>query len=186
VRLERTKAIDEDTRQAKQQIQRRSEQLNQRESALDQLHSEVTRIHGETLEMRLLTEQLWAKLSGKATPSELTESLGALRERLADHYRLTHQAMEQKLKETRQMAGRLKTHQGELASQRKELQQWVSRRQSELEEQAIALAAREQQFEQQRWGHFDRQGQWTEERRQFQKQIRELELQNQRDQRPAA
>jgi len=182
-RLAREKADNEDACRAKQKVQQRTEQLNERQSAVEQLHAEVTRIHGETLEMRLLTEQLWAKLSGKSTPAETTKTMAVLRDRLDDHYRLTHQAIEKKLQKTRDLAGRLNTHQEQLMSQRKKLQQWVNRRQKELEEQAIALGAREQQFEQQRWAYLDQQEQWKEERRQFQQQIRELTLQDQQNRR---
>ena len=68
-------------------VARRSEQLDRSRAALEQLRGELGQLHRETLEIRLATEELWVQLSGVAPPAALIQSLGGIRNKLADHYR---------------------------------------------------------------------------------------------------
>ena len=68
-------------------VARRSEQLDRSRAALEQFRGELGQLHRETLEIRLATEELWVQLSGVAPPAALIQSLGGIRNKLAEHYR---------------------------------------------------------------------------------------------------
>ena len=54
----------------------------------DQLRTDLLRIQRETLEMRLVTEELWVRISSVAPAASLTQSLARLRAQLSENYRL--------------------------------------------------------------------------------------------------
>ena len=66
---------------------------------LEELRAELGRMHRETLEIRLATEELWVQVSGVAPPAVLTRSLGQIRARLADHYRLAGSELDEQKEE---------------------------------------------------------------------------------------
>ena len=72
----------------KDKLDQRADQLERRRADLDDLRCEVTQLHKDTLEMRLATEELWVRLSGRMPPSAMTCALAELRGKLSDHYRL--------------------------------------------------------------------------------------------------
>ena len=65
----RLRRADELIARKSEQLQRKSESLDRRQAAMDQLQADVTRMHRESLELRLATEELWVRLSGKAPPA---------------------------------------------------------------------------------------------------------------------
>jgi chromosome segregation ATPase len=85
--------------QQRQAVERRSQHVDKCHAALEQLRGEISRMHREALEIRLATEELWAQLSGVAAPATLTQSLGKIRARLAEDYRLANQELQQQREE---------------------------------------------------------------------------------------
>jgi hypothetical protein len=131
-------------------------------------------MHRESLELRLATEELWARLSAKAPPAQLTQMLGQLRSRLAEQYRVDSVAAARRRDEIKALSAKLADHSKQLSGQRQELQQWAKRRQEEIEEQAARLVAREQELDQQERQHAQLQQTWEDERRSYQGEIRRL------------
>jgi hypothetical protein len=124
------------------EVQQRSEQADQAHAALEQLRAELGRMHRETLEIRLATEELWADLSGSAPPAALTRSLGQIRSRLADHYRLANLELHQKKEELEHLRVQLSEQYEKLVRQKRNFDAWAAECREEVEEQATRLLAR--------------------------------------------
>ena len=123
-------------------VQQRSEQADQTHVALEQLRAELGRMHRETLEIRLATEELWAELSGSAPPAALTRSLGQIRSRLADHYRMANLELHQKKEELERLRSQLSEQYEKLVRQKHSFDTWAADCREEVEEQATRLVAR--------------------------------------------
>ena len=173
----RQQEAEQETQEIRLRLQQRAENLEQRESALEQLHREVTRLHCETLEMRLLSEEAWARLTRTAEPLALSTSLQQLRKELDARYGAAQVTVDQKESHLRQLAARLQEQHGALATQREELQHWLRCRQDELARQMALIAQREQNLEQQQTRAWERQRQWLRERLELQQQSRGLDTQ---------
>ncbi len=128
--------------QQRREIQRRSEQTDQAHAALQQFRAELGRMHRETLEIRLATEELWAELSGAAPPAALTQSLGRIRSRLADHYRLANLELHQKKEELESLRRQLSEQYEKLVRQKRNFDAWSAQCREEVEDQAARLLAR--------------------------------------------
>jgi chromosome segregation ATPase len=163
--------------QRRQAVERRSEHVDRCRTALEQLREELTRMHGETLELRLATEELWAELSGAAPPAALTRSLGRIRSKLADHYRLMDADLKQQKNELETIRGELAEQHEKLARQKREFQQWAARRQEGIDKQAARLVAREEQLRQKEAELTDQAHRWQAERLQDREEIRRLRSQ---------
>lgn len=78
-----------DQRQTARQgvLRRQSERLDRRRAALEASRRQAAQMRQEALELRLVTEELHARLIGQLEPAALSASLGRLRQCLTDHYR---------------------------------------------------------------------------------------------------
>lgn len=158
----------------KQALAHRRSDLDARRAAIKQLRDEVGHTQRETLELRLATEELWARLCGSMAPAALTQSLGQLRLKMAEQNRLAQGDLAEQRRELQGLAGKLTEQHNKLGGRRKELQQWHSQRMTEIEEQAATLAAREQELSRQQ-GEMQRlKRRHEEERRSYQQEIRRL------------
>ena len=115
-------------------------------------------MHRETLEIRLATEELWIKLSGAVPPAALTHSLGRIRNRLADQYRLANAELLEQKKELESIRDQLVEQYQKLVEQKQQFERWMDARQEESQQQASMLIAREQAILQQQT-HFEEQSQ---------------------------
>ncbi len=158
----------------REELARRGGQLAAREAALAQLHEEVGRLHRDSLELRVVTEELWSQLVAQAPPAEITKRLAALRRRLADEFQLTRQHVGRQQQEIVQLAARLDEQEQRLASRRAELEAWLGRRQEEIERQAEQLIARERELDAEARARAEAERAWEAERRDYQRQIRQL------------
>lgn len=140
-------------------LTRRRKEISGQKRALDETRREVVRIHRETLELRLAIEEIWTQLGTSASPEVLTESLGKARHKLADQYRLAREELATREAELEKIREQLAGEHKELIGRKNELQDWLARRQNELDEQRAALARRQQALE----AHEDEQSErWTE------------------------
>ena len=155
-------------------LEQRCEALDGREESVEQLQSDVTKMHREALELRLVTEQLWAQLAGTAAPAELTQSMGRIRARIADHYRLAEENLTKQREELRQLAAKLDRRQHDLRQQRADLQSWLDNREEEIEEQAERLVTREQELDRQERHFRQVEQKLSAERREQQQELRRL------------
>ena len=121
--------------------------------------------------MRLATEEVWTQLSGRVPPALLTRTLGEVRAKLADHYQLAAEALDEKRTDIERLSSRLAKQLAKLKDEKKQLHQWVGRRESEIELQAERRVAREQQLDGQESDYRNR---YTEHQTQQQKDRAEI------------
>ncbi|MGO9112427.1 MAG: hypothetical protein ACLP9L_24620 [Thermoguttaceae bacterium] len=133
--------------QKRREVQQRSEQADQAHAALEQFRAELGRMHRETLEIRLATEELWAELSGSAPSAALTRSLGRIRSRLADHYRMANLELHQKKEELELLRGQLSEQFEKLVRQKGNFDAWAAECREEVEQQAARLLARGEELD---------------------------------------
>ena len=128
--------------QQRREVQQRSEQADQAHAALEQIRAELSGMHCETLEIRLATEELWAELSGSMPSTTLTRSLGRIRSRLAEHYRIANLELQQRKEELDQLRGQLSQQHEKLVRQKHNFAAWALQCREEVEQQAARLLAR--------------------------------------------
>lgn len=177
--------LDDKWQQRQKMLARRDEQLESRQSALEQTRCDVAATHREALELRLATEELWAKLAEIMPAASLTTELGKLRRKLAESYCLERSAS---LGQTQQLEAsheRLAEQYVKLTAEKKELRDWVEYRQQDIERQAAVLVAREQELDRQETETSRQQEQWEIERRNYQTEIRGLMTELRRGGEPA-
>ncbi len=159
-----------------QLLARQGEELDRRRAALEHSRTELGRLHRETLEMRLAIEELRAQLAGPGAPAALIRSLGGLRQRLTDHYRLESNELVRRRAELEMLKAELVAEHGRLHDRQQELARWVAQRESELNSQAERLAACEAELAQQASQFRGQEDAWREERFGYQQEIRRLTL----------
>jgi hypothetical protein len=128
-------------------VEKRAEHVDQTRAALEQFRAELGRMHRETLEIRLATEELWAELSGSAPTAELTRSLGRIRGRLADHYRMANTDLDQKKRELDQLRDHLSEQYEKLVRQKRSFDDWAAACRDEAEQQAARLQVQTKDIE---------------------------------------
>ena len=133
----------------KEKLDQRAEQLDCRRTELDDLRREVTQLHKDTLEMRLATEELWVRISGRMPSSAMTEALTELQGKLSNHYRLAAAHLTKQKTELETLGNDVHEKYQRLDEYRRNVQQWVQRRNREIEEQAARLVRREQELDRQ-------------------------------------
>ncbi|MCH8045927.1 MAG: hypothetical protein IID44_19615 [Planctomycetes bacterium] len=153
-------------------LDRRAEALQAREKALDRLRHEITDTHRDTLEMRVAIEEIWSQLSATMKPAALTQSLAGARSRLSDYYRLANNEMAERKEQLQQISHDLAQQHKQLAAGKIEMQQWVARRQEEIEVQAARLVGREQELDRQESDCEQLRRTWQQERLVLQHQLR--------------
>ena len=165
---------EEELSARRQTLERRAEQLDARRIALDQQLEEVRRLHREGLEARLAGEELWVQLSATASSATLTRSLSRTRAQLTDQYRLANAELAARKQELEELSARLEQRFSQVHAERSDVQQWVARRQEELERQAAQLVEQEQELEHQTADLRAQRLVGNEERREYQRQIHHL------------
>lgn len=99
--------------------------------------------------MRLATEELWVRISGRMPPSAMTRALAELRSKLSDHYRLAAAHLAQQKSELELLSNNIHEKYQTLDEHRRNLQEWFHRRNQDVEEQAARLVRREQELDRQ-------------------------------------
>ncbi len=171
---EAQKSAESELRRQQQAVEERTARLDARQRELDRLQVKLHRAQQETLEMRLATEEIWGQLSGVLPAAALTKSVGRLRNRLADQFRLAAEDLLEQREAIELSRARLEDQLARLVEQRTQLQQWLQRRQQELQMQAEGLAAKEQELVEQEMHLESLRGGWQAERARYQREIRHL------------
>ena len=148
----------------RREMKRHSDELAARRGALERMRAEVARAQQETLEVRLATEELWARLCGTMAPAALTQSLARIRLKLADQQRLARAELVEQRAEVQALSARVAEQHQKLSANREEFQAWATERQQELEKQAGLLAAGEERLEQRLASWNQQQEQWQKSR----------------------
>ena len=172
---------DADAAEAELFIQRQREELLSRKTELDerqahveQMYDQMTQVHREALELQVSTESIWSELMQEFPSEELSARLAETRSRLADHYRLTNEALADRKDELHAMREELATQESRLRQQRRELQMWADRRYDEIETRTAQLIRRERELDRLE-SEFDRQAiQWQQQRESYRQEIERL------------
>jgi hypothetical protein len=155
-------------------VRRRGEHVDRGRAAMEQLRGELGRLHRETLEFRLATEELWTQLSGAAPPAALVQSLGRIRSKLAEHFRLANAELRGQKEELRKIQHELVEQHQKLVEQKRQFDRWAAARQKEADEQAARLAARERQLERRQSELGSQSDEWRVERLGLEQELRRL------------
>jgi chromosome segregation ATPase len=142
IAAERREAMDE-IEDKRQSVERRAKHVDESAAALRQLRGELERVHRETLEIRLATEELWARLSDAAPPAALTQSLGRIRAKLAEQHRQTQIETAEQKKELEAIRAELLAQHERLVEQKRQFEQWAAACYEDCQQQASRLVARE-------------------------------------------
>jgi septal ring factor EnvC (AmiA/AmiB activator) len=126
------------------------------------------------LEIRLATEELWAELAGSAPPAALTRSLGRIRSRLADHYRMANADLQQKKEEIEGLRDQLSDQYEKLVRQKRSFDTWASECRDEVEHQAARLQARSDELDRRETETGEHARSLQAEKLQLQQEIRRL------------
>ncbi|MCA9271340.1 MAG: hypothetical protein KDA41_22810 [Planctomycetales bacterium] len=179
-------AVEAELEESRRALAQRGHELSQREAAADRLHADVAATHREALELRLATEQLWAQMGGKLRPEQVAHSLKRLRKRLAEHFQLADETLDQKKAALCELSERLDEQSQKIHAERREMQSWLERRQEEIEFQAARLVAREQELDGQEASLAQQSQAWRQERQDYDDEIRRLKTELRKRSLPAA
>jgi len=173
---EERRAAETDLAQERESLERASRQLDARRQSLDELRAELMGMSREALETRLAAEELVAGLSTSLSAPEIANALADGRARLADYHQLSARRFAEREIELQKLADDLATQSAKLTAQKVELDQWLNRRQREFDEQAVRLAAREDELRQAEIQQRAQQEQFRDQRWVLENEIRRLTI----------
>lgn len=127
--------------------EQRERDLLRQERHLLQLQAQLREAQRETLEMRLATEELWARMTPEVPSAALQQALAEHRLRLTDVYRLALVDLRHERQSLDQMHATLGEQEETIAHQRRELEDWQHRRQAEFDAKTAELAAQASQLQ---------------------------------------
>lgn len=158
----------------RQELRKRELKLQRQQINTEQMHDEVTELHREALEMRLATEQVWLDIAEEFPTEDHVQRLEAIREKLADHYRMANDTLASRKDELHQRRAELCEQEQRLRQQRRDVQLWADRRYDEIESRVAKISVRERELDQQE-SEFHRQAmQWQKQRQEYRQQIESL------------
>ncbi len=131
-------------------------------------------MHRETLELRLATEELWNQLATLQPSAKLTQSLGQCRQRILDQYRLEASELDRRKQALDELREQIARQVEELNERHEQLSVWFADRRHELETQAAALVAREQEQNVLVTEHRQAQQLWQRQRMELEQEARRL------------
>jgi len=164
-------------RRRHEHLRQRGRQLDDREAALLRLRDEVARMHRQTLELRIVTEELWTRLVATVDPATLVKSIGELRRQLSDQFRIATDEIATRRAELSELQKQTVSVQQSFHEQRRQLEAWFHRRRHELDRQAADLNARRQKLALQAERCDDREQAWQQERTELEAQLHRLRSQ---------
>ena len=152
----------------------RNIELDRRKLVLQRMQDETQSLHREALEMRMVTEQLWAELSEKTPADHLHQLLSTLRTRLDDQYATMNQTLSDRRAELVTCRSRMHEKQQELREQSRKLQEWVESRHDEVKSHAAQLDAREMLLNRREHRLQDEFAKWEAQQRAYKQQLNGL------------
>ncbi len=173
---ERSQAMAE-LEEKRRAVERREEHADQCQAALKQLRGELERTHREALEIRLATEELWARLSGAAPPAALTRSIGNLRAKLAEQYAQAKCEQVERKQELEAVRRQILAEHDKLAQHKRQFERWVDGCREDCRQQASRLVAREQQLREEELRLRRQSQQWQAERLRMRSELERLQTQ---------
>ncbi len=130
----------------RQLLQHRKQELDRRRATVEKMYDETQAMLREALEMRIVTEQLWADLSKTTAPATLTKSVSQLHRRLTEQYEKHHQSLSLRQAQLNELKDQLSKKQQILRCRSKQLKRWTEERYQEIESQTLRLLARKNEL----------------------------------------
>ena len=159
---------------ARLELKRQADELAARQTVLEQMRADVSRSQQEVLEIRLATEELWARLCGTMAPAALSRSLAKIRVQLAEQQKLVRSELAQQKFEIQELSARLTEQHHKLAERRTAIERHSDQRQQELAAQAARLVEQERQLNEQIAELNRERESWQDERFRLNQEIRRL------------
>jgi hypothetical protein len=149
-------------------------ELDRRKLVLQRTQDENQALHREALEMRIVTEQLWAELSEKTPADHLHQLLSTLRTRLDDQYAAMNRSLSDRKAELVTLQSRMHNKQQELRKQSRKLQEWVESRHDDVKSHAAQLDAREMLLNRREHRLQEEFAKWEAQQREYKQQLNGL------------
>ncbi len=149
-------------------------ELDRRNSNMQRIQDATQAFHREALEMRMVTEQLWAELSEKAPSNRLNQLLATLRGRLDGHYATMNQTLTDRKTELGMLKNCMRRKQQELREQSRKLQEWVECRHEAIKTHGAQLDARELLLDRREHRLQDEFAKWETQWREYKEQLDSL------------
>lgn len=163
-----------DQTKAQADIDRQCGELTAQLRTLEAMRGEIIRTQQEALELRLVTEETWAKLCGQHHPATVAQTIAQFRLRLTEEHRHERAELAQQGAEVQLLADRLAEQHQKWTQQRDDMQAWVVQRQQDFERQAATLVAASSQLDEQRAEMCEERTAWQFERSRLLAEIRGL------------
>ena len=148
--------------------------LDRQQSVVNRLQEETQALHREALEMRIVTEQLWAKLSKTTSPAKLKELIGSLRSRLDQHYAREQETLESRKQEISGLQSVLEEKQQSIRQQSTRMQEWFASREQDIRTYANEVDARAALLDRREHRLESEFAKWEAERRSYEEQLQGL------------
>jgi hypothetical protein len=180
VETERKKLADDRRRwgeshqQDLRELKRQQVELANRQGALEALRVDVVRRQQEALEIQLATQELWSRLATEAPPAAIANSLGQIRLRLAEEFRLIKADLVTERSTIKRLAEQVAGQHRQVAERREQLQSWLATRLRDFEQLSSQLAERERVLEERRQAIESERSQWQAERFRLEQELRNL------------
>jgi len=155
-------------------VHRRSEQVDQCRAGVEQLRKELGQVHRDTLEMRLATEELWARLSATASPAAVSRTLAEIRAKLRQDYRDAGEELRREKEALEAVRGQLTEQHERLVKQKHDFERWAEAERRDIERMAQSLFTREQELHEQETLLAEHVRRWQGERVAIQEELRRL------------
>ena len=184
--LDRTAAAAEQTAAQRKQmaaesaenrraVERRAEFIDERWATLKRFRAELDQVHRETLEIRLATEELWARLSAAAPPASLVQSLSQIRSQLADRYAQANADLVEQRQELESLRAQVAVQVENLVERKRQFDLWAAGSQEDCRRQTDRLLARERELQEQEILLRQQSQRWQAERLRYQLELERLQ-----------
>lgn len=158
----------------RRQLAERKAELDRQMTLVRRIETEANSLHREALEMRIVTEQLWGKLSDTIPADQLKALLAKMRTQLDAHYTKEKSSVEQHKQELAAMQGQLADQQQELREQSSKMQAWFASREEQLRGYANEVDARVTLLDRREQRLQDEFAKWQAERKDYESRLRGL------------
>jgi hypothetical protein len=181
---DRQRSGQEETEKRRCELDKRQRFLEKRTEALEVLQSDVSKLHKACLEMRLVTEQVWADMADRTDAGQMTHRIAQARRQWSEFVQDELQQVEDRKGEVAGLLTKLQEEHKRLGMEKGELRKWIDRRYREIEEQAARLITRQRELNEEALSIDQLKQEWQAREKQLRGQI--LDLQTQVNQRRAA
>jgi len=142
----REQAMEQAWNMRRSHLQELQNELNEKRQQLEQFHAETQGMYQHSLEMRLVSEELWSQVLTAVPSATATGRLRGLRQQLEGFLAAAEQRLQDRRDEVQQAAQQLERQHQRLMENRQMFEQWMRDRHRQLDEQSARLADRERQL----------------------------------------